>query len=173
MSGPATTAVGSWAGSPGSEPAAPSPADVAAVTALLGRAPRTRWTVAARCPHGTPAVIRNAPEDLDGRPFPTRYWLVCRHLSAAVARLEAAGGVKEIETDPAGAEALAGAHARHRELTGRGVAGTTDPGHAKCLHAHLAFAIAEGGGPVADWIAARADLRPPASCCLSGAGEGR
>lgn len=173
MSAPGTTVVASWAGSPGSDPAPPSAPDVEAVTELLGRAPRTRWTVAARCPHGTPSVIENAPEDLDGRPFPTRYWLVCRHLSAAVARLEAAGGGKEMEGDPAGAAALAGAHARHRALTGRGVAGTADPGHAKCLHAHLAFAIAEGGGPVAEWIAARADLSVPAVCCRTDAGEER
>ena len=64
------------------------------VETLLGRAPKTRWKVAVRCPHGTPAVIENEPLDLRGKPFPTRFWLVCRALSAAVARLEAAGGVK-------------------------------------------------------------------------------
>jgi hypothetical protein len=145
---------------------------VRAVEALLGRAPRTRWRVAVRCPYGTPAVIENDPLDLRGRPFPTRFWLVCRSLSAAVARLEAAGGVKEIEQDPAGREALRDAHARHRALTGTGVGGTVDPDHAKCLHAQLAFSLAEGGGPVAEWIGARADLAPPGRCCVSEVLEG-
>lgn len=138
---------------------------------LLGRAPRTRWRVAVRCPHGTPAVIENEPLDLRGKPFPTRFWLVCRALSAAVARLEAAGGVKEIERDPEGRDAVRDAHARHRALTGTGVGGTGDPAHAKCLHAQLAFALAEGGGPVAEWIAARADLTPPERCCAAEAEE--
>lgn len=146
---------------------APSAADRAAVEALLGRAPRTRWRVAVRCPHGTPAVIENDPSDLSGRPFPTRYWLVCRALSAAVARLEAAGGVKAIEEDPEGRAALRAAHARHRALAGTGVAGTVDQSRAKCLHAHLAFALAEGGSSVGEWIAERADVGFPDTCCLA------
>lgn len=126
--------------------------------------------MAVRCPHGAPAVIENEPLDLRGRPFPTRFWLTCRALSTEVARLEAAGGVKEMERDPAGRRALADAQTRHRALTGDGVGGTADVGHAKCLHAQLAFALAEGGGPVAEWIAARADLSPPARCCVAEVG---
>jgi len=40
----------------------------------------------------------------------------------------------------------------------------------KCLHAHLAFAMDEGGSPVGDWIAARADLRWPEVCCVERVG---
>ena len=62
---------------------------------------------------------------------------------------------------------LAAAHARHAELhAGYRVAGSGDPTHVKCLHAHLAFALGEGGSPVGDWIAARADIAWPARCCV-------
>jgi hypothetical protein len=46
------------------------------------------------------------------------------------------------------------------------VAGCGDPEHVKCLHAQLAFALDEGGGPVADWIVERAGARWPERCCL-------
>jgi len=137
------------------------------VAALLGREPFTRFHVVLRCPHGGPAIVRNAPLDLRGRPFPTRDWLACRALGAAVSRLEADGGVRALEADPAMAEALAVAHARHQELHGgHRVAGCGDPRHVKCLHAHLAFGMAEGGSPIADWILERSGARWPARCCL-------
>jgi hypothetical protein len=63
------------------------------------------------------------------------------------------------------------AHRRHQALhDGHRVAGAGDPRHVKCLHAHLAFAMDEGGSPVGDWILARADARWPARCCLEGGG---
>ena len=68
--------------------------------ALLGHTPFTDFRVAVRCPHGGPAVVRNTPLDLRGRPFPTRDWLTCRALNEAVSRLEAAGGVRMLEDDP-------------------------------------------------------------------------
>jgi uncharacterized protein len=148
------------AGSPGSS-------DAQAVAALIGREPFTDFQVAVRCPHGGPAVVRNTPVDLRGRPFPTRDWLTCRALGEAVSRLEAAGGVRALEADPEMGPHLASAHARHQELhAGYRVAGGGDPARVKCLHAHLAFALGEGGSPVGDWIAARADLSWPARCCV-------
>ena len=74
--------------------------------------------------------------------------------------------MKALESDPTGAAALAGAHRRHRALTGTGVSGTVDPARAKCLHAHLAFALADDDAPMLEWIGARADLVFPARCCL-------
>jgi uncharacterized protein len=158
-------------------PSAGSPAssepDARAVAALLGREPFTHFTVALRCPHGGPAVVRNEPLDRRGRPFPTRDWLACRALSEAVSRLEAAGGVRALEADEEMRPALAAAHARHAALhAGHRVAGAGDPEHVKCLHAHLAFAMAEGGSPVGDWIAARADVSWPPRCCLERLGGG-
>jgi hypothetical protein len=151
-------------------PSAGSPAssDRRAVRALIGREPFTGFRVAVRCPHGGPAVLENAPEDLRGRPFPTRNWLACRALAEAVSRLEAAGGVRELEADPAMAEHIDAAHRRHAALhAGYRVAGAGDPAHVKCLHAHLAFGLACGGSPVADWIMERAGAAWPERCCVA------
>jgi hypothetical protein len=130
--------------------------------------------VAVRCPHGTPAVLRNDPVDLRGRPFPTRYWLACRALGDAVSRLEAAGGVKALEADDGMREALAEQHRRHAAMHGGvHVAGTRDPRRVKCLHAHLAFGLVTGGGPVTDWIMDRSGAAWPARCCVEGLLDGR
>ena len=73
--------------------------------AQLGREPRAFRRVAARCPWGRPAVTEQDPYGADGAPFPTTYYLTCRHLVAAVSRLEAAGGVERwtaaVASDPA------------------------------------------------------------------------
>lgn len=145
----------------------PPSSDREAVAALIGREPFTDFSIAVRCPHGGPAVVRNAPLDLRGRPFPTRDWLACRALGEAVSRLEAAGGVRMLEDDADMAVHLAEAHRRHQELhAGHRVAGGGDPRHVKCLHAHLAFGLAEGGTPISDWIMERAGAGWPARCCL-------
>src|SRR5215470_16635970 len=68
--------------------------DRAIVASQLGREPRAFRRVAVRCPFGLPAVTEQSPYDVAGEPFPTTYYLTCRHLVAAVSRLEAAGGVE-------------------------------------------------------------------------------
>ena len=83
--------------------AAPSPqeaqalADLEAVTALLGRRPEGRFEVVVRDAAGGPVVIRNEPIMDDGRPMPTRYWLIGAAESRAVSTLEGAGGVRAAE----------------------------------------------------------------------------
>src|SRR6476646_7071276 len=67
--------------------------DIEAVREQLGRDPTTPFTVVARCSGGHPLVIRNAPRDAAGAPFPTTYWLTCPEAVRAVARLEAAGAI--------------------------------------------------------------------------------
>lgn len=149
----------------------PRSSDRAAVVALIGREPLAGFEVAVRCPFGAPAVVRNAPRDGRGRPFPTRDWLICRALADAISRLEAAGGVRMLERDEAMREQVLAAHARHQALhDGHRVAGCGDPQHVKCLHAQLAFAMDEGGSPVADWIGGHADLRWPGRCCVDSPG---
>ena len=69
-------------------------ADRALVARQLGREPRTLRRVAVRCPFGAPAVTEQSPYGADGEPFPTTYYLTCRHLVAAISRVEAAGGVE-------------------------------------------------------------------------------
>lgn len=118
-------------------------------------------------------MLENEPRDLAGRPFPTRYWLTCRSLVAAVSRLEAAGGVRVLEADEAMRDAIADAHASHaRRHDGYRVGGVGHTDRVKCLHAQLAFALATGGNPVGDWILARIGATPSDPCCLDGPGEG-
>jgi uncharacterized protein len=139
--------------------------DVAAVTRLLGRHPDGEFDVVVRAPDGGPVVLRNAPLLRDGRPMPTRYYLVGPAEVRAVSRLEAAGGVRAAEAavDP---DRLSAAHARyaaerdaampgdHRGPRPSGGVGGTRRG-VKCLHAHYAWHLAGGDDPVGAWVAAR------------------
>jgi hypothetical protein len=146
-----------------------SPADVAAVTELLGRTPQSDFEVAVRDEHGAPMVIRNAPFLEDGTPMPTRYWLVDRHLLRVIGTLESNGGVRQAEAD-IDPGALADAHARyaaerdaaipadHVGPRPSGGVGGTRTG-VKCLHTHYAWYLAGGDDPVGRWVAAR--LAPP------------
>ena len=147
--------------------ASPTEAEVAAVTRLLGRAPRGDFDVVVRDDRGEPVVIRNAPLLYDGTPMPTRYWLVGDAVREAIGRMEADGGVKAAESavDPA---ALESAHARYAEerdaqlpadhdgpRPSGGVGGTRRG--VKCLHAHYAWFLAGGDDPVGRWVAERVD----------------
>jgi hypothetical protein len=143
----------------------PSAADVARVTELLGRPPLGDFEVVVRDDGGDPVVIRNAPLLPDGRPMPTRYWLVGKAANLAVSRLEAGGGVRAAEASvaPAAVAAAHQAYAAERDAalpdgyagpvpTG-GVAGTREG--VKCLHAHYAWYLAGGDDPVGRWVADR------------------
>ena len=142
--------------------AAASPADIAELTELLGRPPRARFEVVVRNEAGGPVVIRNAPLLQDGTPMPTRYWLVDRVLSEAVARVESRGGVRaaEAEVDPGELRAAHDAYASdrdaaipasHRGARPSGGVGGTRIG-VKCLHAHLANLLAGNADPVGRWV---------------------
>ena len=133
------------------------------VARLLGRAPAGAFTVVVRRPGGSPAVIENAPLLDDGRPMPTRYWLVDVAARDAVSRLEAAGGVRRAAA-AVPPDAVAATHARHAAERDRalppdhdgprpsgGVGGTRQG--VKCLHAHLAWYLAGGDDPVGRWTA--------------------
>jgi hypothetical protein len=159
--------------------------DRAIVERQLGREPRAFLRVAVRCPFGAPAVTLQAPYDSAGDPFPTTFYLTCRHLVAAVSRLEAAGGIERwsgrARDDDALADSLARAtdeqRALRRELaggrTGResgasldlGIGGSATPANLKCLHAHVAFALARPGYELGERIAAELDPLWPDRCC--------
>lgn len=142
----------------------PTDADVAAVAELLGREPKGRFTIVVRHRHDrSPVVIRNHPLLDDGRPMPTRYWLLGEPERTMVSRLESRGGVHRVE-DEIGLEAIAAAHdayARDRDedvpadWTGprptAGVGGTRVG--VKCLHAHYGWWLAGGADPVGAWVA--------------------
>ncbi len=118
----------------------------------LGRPARAFRGVAVRCPHGFPAVTEQEPHTDDGTPFPTSYYLTCPWLVSAVSRAEAAGGVsawsEEAATDRELGESLRAAQAeqrRERPELDVGIAGTAEDANVKCLHAHVAFALARPG----------------------------
>jgi uncharacterized protein len=142
-----------------------SAADVDAVRALIGREPVATFEVVVRDAAGGPSVIRNAALTVDGRPMPTRYWLVDRDLVRDVSHLEAAGGVKTAEAEVA-PEALLAAHRAYEAERDAAVpddhsgprpfggVGGTRRG-VKCLHAHYAYWLAGGADPVGEWVDAR------------------
>jgi hypothetical protein len=149
--------------------------DRAAVARQLGREPRAFKRVVVRCPWGLPAVTQQEAYDEDGQPFPTTYWITCRHLAAAVSRLEAAGGVERwsraARDDPDLAESLRRADAEQRRLRPEldsGIGGRVRGGSLKCLHAHIAFALARPGYELGERILAEVESRWPDSCCSVG-----
>jgi hypothetical protein len=147
--------------------------DRAVVERQLGRPPRAFVRVAVRCPYGLPAVTEQAAYDEGGEPFPTTFYMTCGHLVAALARVEAAGGVERwtraAHSEPALAESLARANAEQRELRPElplGIGGSSRNGSLKCLHAHAAFALARPGYELGERILAEVEpLWPTAGCC--------
>jgi uncharacterized protein len=147
--------------------------DLAVVERQLGRRPRAFRRVVVRCPYGRPAITEQAALDEDGRPFPTTFWLTCLHLGESVARLEAAGGVERwsraAADDPELRASLAAAHEEQRRLRPEldlGVGGARPgAGSLKCLHAHVAFALARPGYELGERILGELDPLWPDRCC--------
>jgi len=161
--------------------------DRALVERQLGREPRALRRVVVRCPYGLPAVTEQEPYDSGGQPFPTTYYLTCPQLVAALARVEASGGVERWsraaadEPELAASLELASEEQRRvrRELAGEcrgrddgaslelGIAGAYTPSRLKCLHAHAAFALARSGYELGERILAEVDPRWPRDRCCS------
>jgi hypothetical protein len=118
-------------------------------------------------------VTEQAAFDEDGRPFPTTYWLTCRYLVEAVSRLEAAGGVERwtraAAEEPELETSLAAAQAEQRRLRPEldlGIGGSRlGAGGLKCLHAHVAFALARPGYELGERILGELDPVWPERCC--------
>jgi hypothetical protein len=114
------------------------------------------------------------------------YYVTCAHLVAAVSRLEAAGGVdrwsQAVRRNPRLGESLALATEEQRRLRRElahgdqgpdggaslelGIGGSRNPEQLKCLHAHVAFALARPGYKLGERIVGEIDPLWPASCCL-------
>ncbi len=147
-------------------------ADLAAVSAQLGRPARAVVAVAHRCPCGLPDVVRTRPRLPDGTPFPTTFYLTCPRAAAAVGSLESTGRMRELtdrlRDEPELAAAYRAAHEHYLaaraelgdvpELAGVSAGGM--PERVKCLHALLAHALAAGAGvnPIGDEV--RRELAP-------------
>jgi hypothetical protein len=161
--------------------------DRAVVARQLGREPRAFARVAARCRYGLPAVTEQRPYDDRGEPFPTTYYLTCPHLVAAIARVEAAGGVERwsrlASEDVELADSLRQATEEQRhvrqELAGAergadggasldsGIGGSRTPERLKCLHAHVAYALARPGYGLGERIFEEVPEPWPADRCCS------
>ena len=159
--------------------------DRAVVEQQLGRSPRAFRRVAVRCPFGAPAVTEQSPYDVAGEPFPTTYYLTCRHLVTAVSRLEAAGAIdrwsERAAADAALSASLERATAEQRRIrrelaagaVGRedgaslelGIGGSARPERLKCLHAHVAFALARPGYELGQRIVEEVEPLWPDRCC--------
>jgi hypothetical protein len=132
------------------------PADTAVVAAQLHRPPRATRAVAHRCSCGLPDVVETSPRLDDGTPFPTLYYLTCPRAASAIGRLEASGLMREM-TDRLGEDpdlaaryrAAYDAYLSRRdaiEPLGTTVAAGGMPDRVKCLHVHVAHALAAGPG---------------------------
>ncbi|MFU8890168.1 MAG: DUF501 domain-containing protein [Anaerosomatales bacterium] len=142
----------------------PSPTERAVVTAQLHREPRGDWWVEVRCSFGYPQVITTAPLVAAETPFPTLHWLTCPWLAERTASAESAGEVARwaarLADNPELSGRMLAADARYRRRRAAvspdgtdpcsdvGIAGQRDPLATKCLHAHVATALAGIDDPV-------------------------
>jgi hypothetical protein len=152
-----------------------SSVDIKTVERQLGRPIRGEALAASRCPYGSVEVIATPPLLPDGTPFPTLFWLTCPLLHRAVSRLES-GDFRELIRRKMMHEsgfkaALRDAEREYGEkreewagelgelersrdyFKDRDGIGGTRAGGIKCLHAHLAHYLAQGGNPVGAEIA--------------------
>ena len=133
----------------------------------LGRIPRGLLGIECRCRYGYPQVVTVYPL-IEGKPFPTIFWLTCPFLANEIDHLEAEGWIKRMEAEVRKDKGLAlRLHEAHKayitererllspkdrvflEETGmsaallkKGIGGTADFSRVKCLHLHVAHALA-------------------------------
>jgi len=133
----------------------------------LRRIPRGLLGIECRCRYGYPQVVTVYPL-IEGKPFPTIFWLTCPYLTKAIDHLEAEGWVKRMEVklhaDKSLALRLQEAHKAYitererllslkdrafleeagmlNSLLKKGIGGTADFSRVKCLHLHVAHALA-------------------------------
>ena len=155
----------------------PTDADVAVVSAQLGRPARGVIGIAARCVCGNPTVVATHPRLPDGTPFPTLYYLSHPGATAAISTLEATGVMAELQETLEGetADAYRAAHLSYLadresieevpEISGFSAGGMPD--RVKCLHALAAHALAAGPGvnPIGDATLALSSWSPDRCEC--------
>lgn len=143
---------------------------------LLGRAPRSPFTVKTWCPDGTPQVLLANPvflEDGIWKPFPAFLWLTCPRLKLQIALLEQDGLVRHfsqrLDTDEEFRETYLRGQKEITEirikmarsiypgdlpehmaeiLKETTVAGSRNFRGVKCLHSQVAHELAFGGNPI-------------------------
>jgi hypothetical protein len=154
------------------------------VTERLGREPRGFCDVSAFNAQGKPAVIR-VSSVVDGKPFPTLFWLIDANISLKIDRLEAAGWIARLQRDvdisATLQEQMALAHEAHKRvretflseaertlltdrgmmsaLADRGIGGIKEPNRIRCLHTWYAAHMVEANciGSAIDQLMASAE----------------
>ncbi|MET0449594.1 MAG: DUF501 domain-containing protein [Aeromicrobium sp.] len=148
---------------------APTAAELAVVSAQLGRPVRGVVGIAARCTCGNPTVVSTTPRLPDGTPFPTFYYLTHPAATAAMSTLEATQVMPEfaalLESDDDVAAGYLSAHRSYlsdraqfgevAEIEGISAGGMPD--RVKCLHVLAGHALAAGPGvnPLGDEVLER------------------
>lgn len=155
----------------------PGEADVATVSAQLGRPARNVAGIAARCACGAPTVVATRPRLEDGTPFPTLYYLSHPAATAAVSALEASGAMAGFAALLDGEVAAAYRAAHEQYLADRnsiefveeidGISAGGMPTRVKCLHALVGHALAAGAGvnPIGDLALEQAQWSPEVCEC--------
>lgn len=144
------------------------------VAAQLGRPPRGLWTVARRCACGLPMVIETEPQLDDGTPFPTRYWLTCKKLNAAIGRMEASGSMESINqrlcSEPEFQDSLRRSTMGYLSDRSHLQGGDRHPGggpeRVKCLHAHVAHQLITGDNSVGAETLSAIGWKEPQEPCV-------
>jgi len=139
------------------------------VEALLGRAPRGLQEIPVLDQQGNPVVIRVASL-VDGKPFPTMFWLIDKKLCYQIDREEAGGLIQQlqarVDADPKLQRDMAEDHAAHVRLRNshisdtlkaeletlnfyqvlqtRGIGGIEDSARIRCLHTWYASHLVVG-----------------------------
>ncbi len=100
--------------------------------------------------------MQTNPRLPDGTPFPTMFYLTCPKLNSLVSTLEGSGLMKEqterLAVEPELAAAYQRAHESYLaerdaiESLGTQVTAGGMPSRVKCLHVHVAHALAKGPG---------------------------
>ncbi|MEW1961228.1 DUF501 domain-containing protein [Microbacterium sp. NPDC077644] len=159
--------------------APPTPAEIAVVSAQLGRQARGVVGIAARCVCGNPTVVATSPRLDDGSPFPTFYYLTHPAATAAMSTLEATQVMPELAALLADDEGVATAYRTAHEayLHDRaqfgevpeieGISAGGMPTRVKCLHALAGHALAAGPGvnPIGDAALERSSWSPARCQC--------
>ncbi|KAA0874485.1 DUF501 domain-containing protein [Nitrincola tapanii] len=76
----------------------PTPEQLALIERQLGRPPRGLAAIAYATPDGVPVVLQMRSL-MEGKPFPTLFWLCSQDLDKALARIEASGWIKSMEEE--------------------------------------------------------------------------